>query len=76
MIENVISEFQKWCNEQDEDCPVICLHALALLKDQERELLDFIGAVAKLTAKNELYDSKCKKCGICGTEGRSEQWQK
>ena len=34
-VENVIKQFSKWCDEQDEKCPVVCLAALALLKEQE-----------------------------------------
>ena len=31
----VISEFERWCNEMEDECPMICLHALAILKEQE-----------------------------------------
>ena len=30
----IISEFERWCDEMEDECPVICLHALALLKEQ------------------------------------------
>lgn len=32
--EKVISEFERWCDEMEDECPVICLHALAMLKEQ------------------------------------------
>ena len=35
---NTINEFEQWCDSMNEDCPVVCLDALALLKEQERKL--------------------------------------
>lgn len=35
MTEKIIKAFQKWCDEQDENCPMVCLAALKLLKEQE-----------------------------------------
>jgi len=33
--EKVLSEFEKWCDEMADECPVICRDALALLNEQE-----------------------------------------
>lgn len=30
-----ITNLEAWCNDMDEDCPVVCLNALAMLKEQE-----------------------------------------
>lgn len=38
--EKVISEFGKWCDAMEDECPVICLHALALLKEQQKLIDD------------------------------------
>lgn len=35
-IEKVIHDLSEWCDAMDELCPVICLDALALLKEQPR----------------------------------------
>ena len=36
--EKVISEFERWCDEKEDECPVICLDALDLLKEQQQRI--------------------------------------
>ena len=33
--EKVIREFRNWCAAMADECPVICIHVLDLLKEQE-----------------------------------------
>ncbi len=37
--ETVIGDFERWCDEMEDECPVICLHALVLLKEQEARVM-------------------------------------
>lgn len=76
--EKVISGFQQWCNEKDEDCPVICLDALALLKDQAepvKKLYDINGKIMHNCPRCGAYIEKfnpwrpwtpIEYCGYCG----------
>ena len=34
----ILNEFEQWCDSMNEDCPVVCLDVLALLKEQESEI--------------------------------------
>lgn len=45
--EKVIREFMKWCDEMADECPVICLDALAMLKEQEEERKRMISWLGK-----------------------------
>ena len=55
--QKVIDNYQKWCDSQGEDCPVICLHALALLEEQEWNILteDANGLVCGLPGDDGTY---------------------
>ena len=35
--EKIIADFEAWCDEQDESCPVVCLDALSFMKEQRAE---------------------------------------
>ena len=35
--EKIIADFEAWCDGQDESCPVVCLDALSLMKEQRTE---------------------------------------
>lgn len=50
--ETVIGEFERWCDEMADECPVICLHVLALLKEQE--------PIAPKLEQESMV------CGVCG----------
>lgn len=47
----VVNEFEQWCDSMNEDCPVACLDALALLKEQE--------------AVTPSLEASMYKCGNC-----------
>ena len=36
--EKVIREFRNWCDAMADECPVICIHVLDMLKEQEAEV--------------------------------------
>ena len=78
--EKVISEFEKWCDAMEDECPVICLDAIALLKEQE--------AVKAIKCSDDRRDelatwwyacSSCRnpidyKCKFCSECGRAVKW--
>ena len=33
----ILNEFEQWCDSMNEDCPVVCLDALELLKNDEEQ---------------------------------------
>ena len=49
----VVDEFKEWCDSKDDDCPVVCLNALALLGDGVKPRHDETGTA--------------HYCGDCGT---------
>ena len=55
--EKVVSEFEKWCDAMADECPVICLDALAMLKEQEAVVRCKDCKYAYLTD-----DGECKYC--------------
>lgn len=55
--EKVVSEFERWCDEMEDECPVICLHALYLLKEQEAKHGEWIA--------EENYDDIYYRCSAC-----------
>lgn len=63
--EKVVSEFEKWCDAMADECPVICLDALAMLKEQE--------AVVRCNDCKHWYfaDNRipCEQENICGRNG-------
>ena len=75
----VINEFEQWCDSMNEDCPVACLDALALLKKQEAvfkpHYIDKYG-------KNFVCGVECGACGqeisstyhYCPYCGRLVKW--
>jgi len=68
--EKVISEFEKWCDAMEDECPVICLDALALLKEQKPVEAEIEGGgsswwyvCGECHGAIDKWDSFCKHCG-------------
>ena len=77
--EKVIKAFQKWCDEQDENCPVVCVTALKLLKEQEA-----VEPTLIREGRNKYYnDYVCPGCdnelhygqNYCSECGRAVKWE-
>lgn len=64
--EKVIGEFERWCDEMEDECPVICLHALALLKEQEP-----VSPIRMHHTEHKQTDNY--RCGKCGDDMYFEQ---
>lgn len=80
--EKIISEFGKWCDAMEDECPVICLNVLVLLKEQEqmyyklehdwrmcRELLKEQEAVKPRVSSVE------QRCGNCNKVIEMDGWK-
>lgn len=62
--QKVIDNYQKWCDSQGEDCPVICLHALAMLKEQEAKVGTWQWKIhGKAESGGTLGEAVCDQCG-------------
>lgn len=75
--EKVIHEFRNWCEAMADECPVICLHVLDLLEEQE--------AVKPRVSSVEQRCGNCNKviemdgwimCPWCGKPIDWEGWWK
>ncbi len=75
--EKVIHEFGNWCEAMADECPVICLHVLDLLEEQEAEIgtlnrfvngfsRDAMPVVRCKDCKyaHKTYDGDCKYCDM------------
>ena len=70
--EKVIGEFEKWCDMMADECPVICLDALAVLKEQKEEL-SYREARAITHTATKLDDATCPSCG--NVVGEKQIWE-
>lgn len=83
--EKVIHEFRNWCEAMADECPVICLHVLDLLEEQEPiEPVD--DGHGSLICGNQGYECGCvgrydlttkvveKYCNFCPECGRKVKW--
>lgn len=71
----LIEEFEQYCNEMDEECPVILIDVLALLKEQAEE----INAKTRLLcgfAANAAVDDRVKvvHCKECKHYNHQKKW--
>ena len=65
MDKTIINEFMKWCDELDENCPIICLSALDLLQKQQAQL-------ERYSEGNLTNEDICKAFGIDDIEDFSD----
>ena len=71
--EKVIAEFEKWCNEMDENCPVVCLDALnalkgdidavKLTKEQEQALFELKEEIKRSNMNGHMMMTISRPCG-------------
>ena len=74
--EKVISTFEKWCDAMEDECPVICLDALELLKEYQ-QLQGWAtghGLVRCKDCKNWVNDGIIKSCKRHLGFGYFENW--
>lgn len=87
--EIVINDFDGWCSAMGNSCPIICCHALAILKEQESiikslkadlsETLDIVTNRKNVThckdcKHNDDPDYPCERHTICTNAVNDENW--
>lgn len=60
----IIQKFQQWCDEQDENCPLICLSILERIKSDEEAMISLQRTIYKLhqVVINQPKIVRCKDC--------------